>query len=69
MVYTICNTLDDVGQVVGGSEEGSSGVSEAVLGLVDQMPYRNCNKWPLMVSPAWGQYLAALAWVSPGQVE
>ena len=57
------------GQVVVGGKGGSSGDLGAGLGSVDRTPCCDYDKWPLMVSSAWGQYLAALAWVSQGQVE
>ena len=39
------------------------------LGLVDLKPWHFCTRCPMMVASADGQYLVALASVSPGQDE
>ena len=37
--------------------------------LVERTPCLDCVRWPLMVSSLVGQYLDALVYMRPGQVE
>ena len=60
----MCISLACAGVTIIGSGQAVAGSG----GLVERTCCRDCTMWPLMVASASGQYLLAVACMSPGHV-